>query len=42
MITLLLAWIDGKYKVGFDLVYLGTLLIDIEIINTCGKLLLKT
>lgn len=33
MITLLLAWISAKYDWGGDLLFIGTLILDIEIIQ---------
>lgn len=37
MITLLLALIDGHYKVGFQLLYFGAFIIDLEIVNGIVK-----
>lgn len=31
--TVLLAWIDAKYKVGFSALYLATFLIDMTILD---------
>lgn len=39
MITLLLALIDGHYKVGFELLYLGAFIIDLEIVNGVVKIM---
>ena len=32
MITIMIAWIDAKYKKNFELVYLGALFLDTGII----------
>ena len=39
MITLLLAFINGKYKCDYTLLFMGTLLIDVTLIELVFKLL---
>ena len=41
MVTLLLAWMDGVYKQGFILLYLGTVLIDVTLIEALGNVWLN-
>lgn len=33
MVTLLLAWINAKYKAEYELLFLGTFLIDMTIVE---------
>lgn len=33
MVTLILAWINAKYKSGYELLFVGTFLIDMEIVT---------
>lgn len=33
MITLLLAWINSAYKTDYELLFIGTVIIDIKLIN---------
>ena len=38
MLTILLAWINAKYKAGYELLFFGTVIIDIELIGLIGKM----
>ena len=39
MITLLLAWMEGVYKSEYELLYVGTVIIDLGIVEAIAKLL---
>ena len=41
MITMLLAWIEAKYKHGYELLFIGTVLIDIEIIDAVRAFIME-
>ena len=41
MFTLLLAWINAKYKFDYELVFLGTFIIDIVLINNMCAIFIK-
>jgi hypothetical protein len=32
MITFLVAWINAKYKAGYELIFVGTVIVDLAII----------
>jgi len=37
MCTVFLAWVNAKYQHNYDLLFIGTLLIDIKIINVISN-----
>jgi hypothetical protein len=39
MLTITLAWINAKYKHDYDLLFVGTFIIDLEIIGELVKFL---
>jgi hypothetical protein len=39
MLTLLLAWINAKYKYKYELLFVGTFLLDIDIIAGLVKMM---
>jgi len=41
MITLGLAWIDSKYKMGYDLLYVGTVILDFNLLSCLFQQLTK-
>jgi len=41
MITLGLAWIDSKYEMGYDLLYVGTIILDFSLFSCLIQQLVK-
>lgn len=41
MLTLLLAWINAKYNGKYDLLFFGTFLLDVHIIDFVAQLIIK-
>ena len=39
MFSVLLAWINSKYETKYDLLFLGTFLLDLEIIRGVFKII---
>ena len=37
MFTMLLAWVNSKYDTGYELLFIATFFIDIEIIQAVAK-----
>ena len=40
MVTLILAFINSKYKTGYELLFFGTVLIDFKLVEFLSRLLL--
>ncbi len=40
MFTIILAFINSKYDTGYELLFLGTIYIDVELISFISKLVL--